>query len=67
MSDELLQYCFFPHTIHLIHTYRELSSLGEEGNKEVSELSRLLCMCVLACVSLTEQKCPKLHSELSPN
>ena len=38
---------FFP--LHLIHTYRELSLLGEEGNKEVSDLSWSLCV---VCVSV---------------
>lgn len=37
-----------PHHVplHLIHAYRELSLLGEEGNKEVSDLSWSLCVCV---------------------
>ena len=36
--------------LHPIHAYRELSLLGEEGNKEVSDLSWSLCVCV--CVSV---------------
>ena len=43
----LLLRSFFP--LHLIHTYRELSLLGEEGNKEVSDLSWSLCV---VCVSI---------------
>ena len=41
--------------LYLIHTYRELSLLGEEGNKEVSDLSWVcVCVCVLAlCMFLS--------------